>query len=50
MVLEEAMKNIRKYVVAGDPNDREVIIMQLEDKLDTKLLNDIAGVQETSGQ
>lgn len=50
VALEEAMKNIRKYVVAGDPNDREVIIMQLEDKLDTKLLTDIAGVQETSGQ
>ncbi len=49
-VLEEAMRNIRKYVVAGDPNDREVIIMQLEDKLDTKLLTDIAGVQETTGQ
>jgi modulator of FtsH protease HflK len=50
VVLEEAMKNIRKYVVAGDPNDREVVIMDLNDKLDTQLLKDITGVQETSGQ
>ena len=50
VALEEAMKNIRKYVVAGDPNDREVIIMQLEDKLDTSLLSEITGVQETGGQ
>jgi len=50
VVLEEAMKNIRKYVVAGDPNDREVVIMDLKDQLDTDLLKDITGVQETSGQ
>jgi len=48
--LEEALRNIRKYVVAGDPNDREVIIMDLQDKLSTDLLRDIAGVQETTGQ
>jgi membrane protease subunit HflK len=47
VVLEEALRNIRKYVVAGDPNDREVIIMDLQDKLSTDLLRDIAGVQET---
>ncbi|MGE5297267.1 MAG: SPFH domain-containing protein [Solirubrobacterales bacterium] len=52
VALEEGMKNIRKYVVAGDPNDRQVVTMQLEDKLDTDLLKDIAGVdvKETSGQ
>jgi len=49
-VLEEAMKNIRKYVLAGDPKDRQVIIMELEDKLDTSLISQLAGAQETSGQ
>ena len=38
VVLEEALRGIRKYVVAGDPNDREVIIMDLQDKLPTNLL------------
>jgi len=49
-VLEEGLRDIRKYVVATDPNDREVIIMNLEDKLPTDLLSDIAGVQESAGQ
>lgn len=50
VALEEAMRNIRKYVVAGDPKDRQVIIMELQEKLDTSLLSEIAGVQETGGQ
>ena len=50
MALEEAMRNIRKYVVAGDPKDRQVIILELQEKLDTSLLSEIAGVQETGGQ
>ncbi|HQG48626.1 MAG TPA: hypothetical protein PK373_06015, partial [Sedimentisphaerales bacterium] len=50
VVLEEAMKNIRKYVVAGDPKDRQVIIMELQEKLDTSLLSEFAGVQEIGGQ
>jgi regulator of protease activity HflC (stomatin/prohibitin superfamily) len=50
VALEEGMKNIRKYVMAGDPNDREVIIVDLNDKLDTNLLSELAGVQETGGQ
>ena len=50
VVLEEALRGIRKYAVVADPNDRRVIIMDLEDKLDTSLLSEIAGVQETSGQ
>jgi regulator of protease activity HflC (stomatin/prohibitin superfamily) len=50
VVLEEALKGIRKYVVAGDPNGRAIVIMDLQDKLPTNLLRDIAGVQETSGQ
>jgi len=49
-VLEEALPQIRKYVVATDPNDREVFIVDLYDKLPTDLLSDIAGVQESSGQ
>lgn len=50
VVLEEAMKNIRKYAVVADPNDRRVIIMDLADKRPTDLLSDIAGAQENSGQ
>ena len=42
--LEEGLKNIRKYVVAADPNDREVIILDLQDKLPTNLL-DVGGVR-----
>ncbi len=37
--LEEGLKNIRKYVVAADPNDREVIILDLQDKPPTNLLD-----------
>ncbi len=48
-VLEEALKDIRKYVVAADPNDREVVIVNLEDKL-TPSLYDIGGLEESSGQ
>ncbi len=46
-VLEEALAAIRKYVVAVDPNDRQVIIMELEERLPTNLL-DMAGLEETS--
>ncbi len=46
-VLEEALATIRKYVVAVDPNDRQVIIMELEERLPTNLL-DMAGLEETS--
>jgi len=37
--LEEALKNIRKYVVAGNSDDRAVIILDLQDKLPTNLLD-----------
>ncbi len=50
VVLEEALRGIRKYVVVGDPNDREVIIVDLQDKLPVNLLSGIAGGQESSGQ
>lgn len=46
-VLEEALATIRKYVVAVDPNDTQVIIMDLQDRLPTNLL-DMAGIEETS--
>ncbi|MCX5647431.1 MAG: SPFH domain-containing protein [Phycisphaerae bacterium] len=42
--LEKGLKNVRKYVVAGDPNDREVIVLDLQDKLPTNLL-DIGSVK-----
>jgi regulator of protease activity HflC (stomatin/prohibitin superfamily) len=45
-VLEEALRNIRKYVVATDSNDREVIVLDLQDKLPTNLL-DIGGLEES---
>jgi membrane protease subunit HflK len=47
--LEEALRNIRKYVVAADPNDREVIVLDLQDKLQTNLL-DVGGIEETKKQ
>jgi modulator of FtsH protease HflK len=48
-VLEEALKNVRKYVVALSPNDREVMILDLQDRLPTDLLGGIAEIQESSG-
>ncbi len=51
VVLEEALKDIRKYIVASDPNDREVIIMDLQDKASTEdLLGRLSKGQETSGK
>jgi regulator of protease activity HflC (stomatin/prohibitin superfamily) len=47
--LEEGLMNIRKYIVAGDPNDREVIVLDLQDKLPTNLL-DIGGLEESKKQ
>lgn len=45
-VLEEALQDIRKYVVAVDPNNSQVIIIDLQDRLPTNLL-DMAGIEET---
>jgi regulator of protease activity HflC (stomatin/prohibitin superfamily) len=42
--LEEGLRGVRKYVVASDPNDREVIVLDLQDKLPTNLL-DVGGVK-----
>jgi regulator of protease activity HflC (stomatin/prohibitin superfamily) len=45
-VLEEALTGIRKFVVAADANDTEVIIIDLQEKLETDLL-DLGGLPET---
>jgi len=47
--LEETLKNIRKYVVAADPNDHQVIIIDVQEKL-TPSIYDIAGLEESSGK
>ena len=47
--LESGLMNIRKYVVASDSNDREVIVLDLQDKLPTNLL-DIGGLEESRKQ
>jgi uncharacterized membrane protein len=46
-VLEEALKNIRKYVVVADPNDKQIIIIDIQEKL-TPSLYDIGGFEESS--
>jgi len=45
-VFEQALANIRKYVVAADPNNRQNYIIDLQEKL-TPDLYDISGIQET---
>jgi membrane protease subunit HflK len=46
-VLEETLPNIRKYVVVADPNDREVVIVDLQEKLAPNLY-DLGGIEEPS--
>lgn len=46
-VLEESLSNIRKYVVVADPNDKQIFIIDVKEKL-TPTLYDIAGIEETS--
>jgi len=45
--LEEALKNVRKYVVVADPNDTQVFIVDVQEKL-TPGLYDITGFEESS--
>jgi len=45
--LEEALKGIRKYVVAADVNDTQVTIVDLQQQLTPDLL-DIGSLQESS--
>jgi regulator of protease activity HflC (stomatin/prohibitin superfamily) len=46
-MLERALKNIRKYVVVADPNDKQIIIIDVQEKL-TPSLYDIGGFEESS--
>jgi len=46
-VLEDALKNIRKYVVVADPNDTQVFIIDVQEKL-TPSIYDIGGFEESS--
>jgi hypothetical protein len=45
--MEEAMKNIRKYVVVTDQNDIQVFILDVQEKL-TPSIYDIGGLEESS--
>jgi len=46
---EEALQNIRKYIVVADPNDTQIFIFDAKEKL-TPSLYDIGGIKETSGK
>lgn len=46
---EEALQNIRKYIVVADPNDTQIFIFDAKEKL-TPSLYDIGGIEETSKQ
>lgn len=46
-VLEEVLPNIRKYVVVANPNDNEVVIVDLQEKPATSLY-DLGGIEESS--
>jgi len=48
-VLEEALANIRKYVVVADMNDTQVFIFDAQEKL-TPSLYEISGLEENSGK
>ncbi|MEE9370268.1 MAG: SPFH domain-containing protein, partial [Sedimentisphaerales bacterium] len=46
-VFEEALKNIRKFVVVADQNDTQVFIIDVQEKL-TPSLYDLPGFEETN--
>lgn len=46
-MLEESLKNIRKYIVAADPNDKQIFIIDVQEKL-TPSIYDIGGFEEIS--
>ncbi|MFZ2148425.1 MAG: SPFH domain-containing protein [Sedimentisphaerales bacterium] len=48
-VLEETLKNVRKYVVVADQNDTQVFIIDVQEKL-TPSIYDIGGLKEQSRQ
>ncbi len=45
--LEEALRGIRKYVVVADPNDRQVTVIDLQEKLSPSLY-ELSGIQESN--
>jgi len=47
IVLEEALDNIRKYVIVADQNDTQVFIVDVQEKL-TPSLYELAGFEEKS--
>lgn len=48
--LEKALAGTRKYIVDADPNESQVTIVNLEDSVETGLLDVIGPTQESSGQ
>ena len=46
-VFEEALENIRKYVVVADQNDTQVFIFDAQEKL-TPSLYELSGLKESS--
>jgi regulator of protease activity HflC (stomatin/prohibitin superfamily) len=48
-MLEEALENIRKFVVVAGENDTQIFIIDVEEKL-TPSLYDLGGFEETSGK
>ena len=44
-MLEEALENIRKYVVVADPDDKLVYIVDMQEKLEPSLY-EITGLEE----
>jgi len=47
MVFEEGLEKIRKFIVVSDPNDKQVFIIDLQEKL-TPSLYELEGFQESS--
>lgn len=47
VVLEQALQNVRKYIVVADKDDTEVFIVDVQEKLAPSLY-EIGGFEETS--
>lgn len=47
---EQALSAIRKYVVVADQNDTQITVIDLQEKLQPGLLDDLADLEESSGQ
>ncbi|MGD2095204.1 MAG: SPFH domain-containing protein [Phycisphaerales bacterium] len=46
-MLEDALNKIRKYVVAAEPDDQQIYIIDVQEKL-TPSIYDVTGIQESS--